>query len=242
LGGEALFILPWFWLPMMVLGWRAFRSEWREQMLACLAAPPIIVFALISAWSSQRVLFHWAAPGYLMLFPLLGRCVAAHWDRRDIRAAIFGSAALCVVGVTIIGTQVRLDWLRPVMPAKDPTAEGLDWTSLRDDLTARGLLRPGTVVGVPNWRDAGKIAHALGPEITVICLNADTRQFGFASPPGRWVGADILLLVADRPDTVIPAMGRMFDRIDPLPSSAVISRGVVLKVITVAEGKAFSGR
>jgi hypothetical protein len=49
-------------------------------MLACLAAPPIVVFALISAWSSQRVLFHWAAPGYLMLFPLLGRFVAAHWD------------------------------------------------------------------------------------------------------------------------------------------------------------------
>ena len=54
-------------------------------MLACLAAPPIVLFALIAAWSSQRMLFHWAAPGYLMLFPLLGRFVAAHWERRAIR-------------------------------------------------------------------------------------------------------------------------------------------------------------
>jgi hypothetical protein len=35
--GEALFVLPWFWLPMMVLGWQAFRSGWRDQ---CWPASP----------------------------------------------------------------------------------------------------------------------------------------------------------------------------------------------------------
>ena len=239
LAGEMLFVLPWFALPMLVLGWRAFRSGWRDQMLACLAAPPIIVFALISAWSSQRVLYHWAAPGYLMLFPLLGRFVAAEWDRRAVRATIAGTAALCVVAVTVIGVQVQLDWLRSVMPAKDPTAEGLDWTSLRDDLSARGLLRPGTVVGVPNWRDAGKIARALGPDITVVCLNRDSRQFGFASPVERWSHADLLLLVADRPETAMPALSGMFERIEPLPDSGVTSRGRLLKPVAVAKGIGF---
>jgi 4-amino-4-deoxy-L-arabinose transferase-like glycosyltransferase len=240
LGGEALFVLPWFWLPMVVLGWHAFHSGCRERVLAWLAAPPIVVFALISAWSAQRVLFHWAAPGYLMLFPLLGRFVAAHWDHRGIRAAIFGTAALCLVSVAVIATQLQFDWLRAAMPAKDPTAEGVDWTSLRDDLAARGLLHPGTVVGVPNWRDAGKIAYALGPDVTVICLNQDARQFAFASPVAGWTGADILLLVADRPDTVIPALSGIFRSIDTQPPSAVTLRGRTLKVVAVAIGRGFS--
>jgi 4-amino-4-deoxy-L-arabinose transferase-like glycosyltransferase len=237
LAGEALFVLPWFWFPMVVLGWQAFRSGLRDRLLAWLAVPPILVFALISAWSSQHVLYHWAAPGYLMLFPLLGRWVAAHRARTAVRAMIAGSAALCVVSMTVIATQLQFDWLRAVMPAKDPTAEGLQWTSLRDDLIGRGLLRPGTVVGVPNWRDAGKIAVALGPDVTVICLNQDSRQFGITSPVERWAGSDVLLLVADHPAAVIPTLSDRFAHIDPLPPSAVILRGRTLKVITVAIGR-----
>ena len=236
--GEALFVLPWFWCPMIILGARAFRSGWRDQLLAYLATPPIVIFALISAWSSQRVLYHWAAPGYLMLFPLLGRYVAEHWSSRGIRVAIFAAAAVCIAGMTVIGTQIQFDWL-PVADAA--TAEGLDWTSLQDDLTARGLLRPGTIVGVPNWRDAGKIAHALGPNVTVICLNQDARQFGLTSPPGLWEGSDVLLLIVDHPDTIIPALRDMFNQIDQLPPSKIALRSRTLKTVTVAIGKGFSG-
>ena len=240
LAGEALFVLPWFWLPMILLGARAFRAGWREQLLAWLAAPPIVVFALIAGWSSQRVLYHWAAPGYLMLFPLLGRSVATWWERRVVRAAIIGTAAFCLVSVTVVSSQLQLDWLRAVMPANDPTAEGINWTSLRDDLTARGLLPPGTVVGVPNWRDAGKIAYALGPRVTVLCLNQDAREFGITNPPGRWDGSDILLLIVDHPATVLSDLSSRFTRIDVLPPSAVTLRGRVLKTVTVAIGRGFS--
>ncbi len=231
--GESLFILPWFCLPMLVLGCQAFRLGWREQLLAWLAAPPIVVFTLISAWSSQRVLFHWAAPGYLMLFPLLGGFVAAHWNRRLVRGVIIGTALLCVTAVTVIGFQEQLGWL-PVMP--NASAEGLDWTSLRDDLTKRGLLRPGTVVGVPNWRDTGKIAHAFGPDVTVLCLNPDCRQFAYTDSPAPWAGADVLLLVADRADTTLPGLRQMFEQIELLPPSAVTLRGQVLKTVAVAIG------
>src|SRR6185437_11993797 len=116
LGGEALFILPWIWAPMMVVwivGFRRGPHEWRSWLLCWLAAPPIVVFALISAWSSQRVLFHWAAPGYLMLFPLLGREVARRLDRRWVRHTLIGTACLVVAVLAVIGTQVRLDWLGP---------------------------------------------------------------------------------------------------------------------------------
>jgi len=173
-----------------------------------------------------------------MLFPLLGRYVAAHWDQRIVRATITGTAALCIVSVTVIGTQIQFGWL-PLLPVKAATAEGLDWSSLREDLTVRGLLRTGTVVGVPNWRDAGKIAHALGSDVTVICLNQDARQFGLTNPIENWAGRDMLLLVVDHADTVVPAMSRLFERFETLPSSPIVLRGRTLKVVAVAIGRQF---
>ena len=97
LAGEALFVLPWIWLPMMavfVVALRRGPGEWRPWLLCCLAAPPIVVFAAVSAWSSQRVLFHWAAPGYLMLFPLLGDAVARRLDRPAVRRTAGGHRGL----------------------------------------------------------------------------------------------------------------------------------------------------
>ena len=237
LAGEALFVLPWIWLPLMILGWNAFRGDWRARLLACLAAPPVLVFALIAAWSSQRVLYHWAAPGYLMLFPLLGCFLARHQEHPALRRAVLATAGLTVAAAAVVSAHVRLDLLGPLMPARDPTAEGLVWTSLRDDLTARGLLPPGTIVGVPNWRDAGKIAHALGPEVTVLCLNPDSRQFGLSSPAGPWAGTDLLVLSTDRPERALPALNRYFDVVDALPPSAVTLRGRSVKTIAVARGK-----
>ena len=276
LGGEALFVLPWLWLPMIILGVKALRGgDWRERLLACLAAPPIVVFALISAWSSQRVLYHWAAPGYLMLFPLLG-CFVAEREKQSVaerekqslaereqqsvaerekqnlagretrlpalpwitvKRAILGTAALTLAAVAAVSLHIRTDALGWLMPAKDPTAEGLVWTSLRDDLIARGLLNPATVVGVPNWRDAGKIAHALGPDVPVLCINADCRQFGLIAPRVRWAGHDLLILIAGRPEQVLPILSRFFESLEALPDSQVMLRGRTVKTIGAAMGK-----
>ena len=41
-------------------------------LLCCLAAGPVLLFPLVALWSRGEQ-FHWAAPGYLFLFPLLGR-------------------------------------------------------------------------------------------------------------------------------------------------------------------------
>lgn len=267
LAGEAAFVLPWFWLPMILLGLRAAGiAVWPDRslppswpglaaahpnaqaegapsaaapngtprLLAFLAAPPIVLFALIAATSSQRVLFHWAAPGYLMLFPLLGCWTAANIHRPFVRRTIAATATLTLLAAAIVAAQIRLDLLGPFMPAKDPTAEGLDWTSLRDDLSSRGLLPPGVVVGVPNWRDAGKIARALGPGVETICLNEDCRNFGFASPAKNRAGATILILAVG--STIGPSLSGQFERIEPLAASAVVLRGRTVLPIAVASG------
>jgi len=230
LGGGALFVLPWFWAPMVWLGARALvRGREAERLLAWLAAPPIVVFALVAAWSGHRVLFHWAAPGYLMLFPLLGGFIADRIDRAWMRRVMGGTAALVLLALAVIGAQTRFDALGPLPGRKDPTIEGVDWTSLRTELTARGLLGPDTVIGLPNWRDGGKIAYGIGPGAAVTVLHADARQFGLTSPARDFLGRDLLVVTLDPPDRAIPALAAFFQRLTPLPPVPITLRGRVLR-------------
>jgi hypothetical protein len=231
LGGEALFLLPWIWLPMMaafVFALRRGPGDWRSWLLCCLGAPPIVAFVAVSAWSSQRVLFHWAAPGYLMLFPLLGAAVANRVQLPAVRRALIGTAAFVVMAVALVVIQVRFDWLHPVIARVargDPDVEAVDWTSLN--------VPSGAIVGVPNWRDAGKIAYALGPEVTVLCLNRDARQFGITWPAQRFVGSDILILAPERADRVAQELPGTFAAIEPLPNQEIRHAGRVLRKVAV---------
>jgi len=243
LAGEALFVLPWIWAPMMVVWIAALRrgpADWRRWLLCWLGMPPIVLFAAVAAWSSQRILFHWAAPGYLMLFPLLGEALAQRAQLPAVRRTLIATAALAVGAVAVIGVQLSLGWLEPVIASvarRDPTVEGIDWTSLRTDLRTRGLLPPGTVVGVPDWRDAGKVAYALGPDVTVTCLNGDSRQFGFAHPAASFIGRNLLVLAPEHPERVPAELGADFARLQRLPDAPVRHAGRVLQRVGVYRGE-----
>ena len=197
------------------------------------------MFALVSAWSSQRVLFHWAAPGYLMLFPLLGEAIAARLDQAWVRRAVGGTAALLLAALLVVSSQVQFDWLGgrlTAMMRKDPTAEGLDWTSIRDDLSHRGLLRANAMVGAFNWRDAGKIGYALGPEARMLCLSGDARQFGFANPLANDLRQDVLLLAVEPEARARQEAEPWFASVDVLPSTSIRLQGRVLGAVTVMRG------
>ncbi len=242
LGGEALFVLPWIWLPMIVLLIGGFRPDapWTHRLLAFLAAPPIIGFALISAWSSQRILFHWAAPGYLMLFPLLGEAIADRLDRLWLRRLVVVTAVLVLAVTGTISLQIQFDWLGGSLASvmrKDPTEEGLDWMSVRHDLAARGLLPPGSVAAALSWRDAGKLGHALGPDITMLCLCRDSRQFGIADPVGAFAGRDVVVLVPDPASRALDETRRWFTGVDVMPDIKIRLDGRVLRTVTVLLGR-----
>jgi 4-amino-4-deoxy-L-arabinose transferase-like glycosyltransferase len=243
LAGEALFVLPWVWVPMMILFVRGFRraTPWPEHLLVWLAAPPIVVFALISAWSSQRVLYHWAAPGYLMLFPLVGDAIARHIGRSWLKGLLGGSVALMLMALTVIATQLQFDWLGGslgMVMRTDPTPEGLNWTSIGDDLRARGLLPAGAVVAALDWRDAGKIGYALGPNATILCLNPDARQFGFANGLSEYAGQDVLVLAVGPTEQAT----RWFRSIEVLPDTSVRLDGRILRTVVVMRGHGFLPR
>ena len=229
LAGGALFLLPWIWLPLVVCGFNALRrgpADKGRWLLLCLAAPPIIFFTLISLWS--RVLFHWAAPGYLMLLPLLGDAIARGQRSRRWLAA---TAAVVVLGAAFVGSEVRFNWLPLTIGdfrlGEDPGLAAVDWTSLRTELAERGLLdRPGMVVAATRWLDAGKIDYALGGRVPVICLGSDPREYGIIAPVGDYAGTDVLIVApGTSPAAIAARFGKLFNSIDTLAPATVLHDG-----------------
>jgi hypothetical protein len=236
LAGEALFLLPWIWLPLTLVFVKALRkgpAKPDEWLLCCIGMVPILTFSLIALWSRDRVLFHWAAPGYLMLFPLLGRAVAARLTRRDwlTRLWLIGNAVVVAGAVLIVASEVRWNWLpevgEPFALGKDPDLAAVDWTSLRTQLMQRRLLDADTpVVATIRWYDAGKIDYALGGKVPVICLGNDPREYGITEAADKYLGRNVLIVAPRATMTEIEAgFGSMFAHIEALPPLILLHAG-----------------
>ncbi len=250
LGGEAAFLLPWIWAPLMVVFATALRrgsADAGSWLLACLALFPIAVFAIVALWARGHVLFHWAAPGYLFLFPLLGAAVDSGGaaGSRVARYGLIATAGLICTGLFVIDSEVRLNWLPTVAedfaPGKDPDLAALDWTSLRTDLAVRGLLgRPKLVVAALRWYEAGKIDYALGGRVKVICLGDDPREYRYVDGPASLAGDDVLILSPRRrATTILQRYARSFHRMDALPPIMLRHDGLPAMPISVVLGHGF---
>jgi 4-amino-4-deoxy-L-arabinose transferase-like glycosyltransferase len=205
LGGAALYFLPWIWLGLVYCGLAAFRrgrSDWQIWLLLCLAAPPIVFFTVISLRS--HVLFHWSAPGYLMLVPLMGAALATRRRQgRPVGRWAGVTAIVVLLGAGLVAGEVRFNWLPRAawvsLLGRNPLIEAVDWSSLRDELAARGMLdRPRLVVAAIRWLDAGKIDYALGGRVPVLCLGSDPRQYGLTAPLANYAGDDVLIIAPGR--------------------------------------------
>jgi hypothetical protein len=237
IGGQAAWVLPWIWVPLVVVLWRGLSAgpiDARRWFLVCLALGPIAIFTLISLRGSVG-LPHWQAPGYLMLFPLLGTAVAVRLERGDalarrwLRASVWGFLAL----VTVLATHAATGWLANVFPSAfargDPTADTVDWGMLRPSLAARGFLPITGFVAAPSWIQAGKAAMGLGPDVKVLCLCADPHHFYYMENDSTWLGADAVIVKKVKAgDDVIAEFSPYFEQIVPLDVVPVTRAGHVV--------------
>lgn len=246
LGGEALFILPWLWLPSMVVlvqAWRRGRQDWPGWLLACCATPAIGIFAVVGIWSNKPVLFHWAAPGYLVLFPLLGSALA-RWSvvrGRALRIAGAATAVLVVVGFSFLGSEVRWNWLPSVVEdfarGNDPDLAAVDWTSLKPELKKRGWIGGNApTLATLQWHEAGKLSYALGPKVAVICLGTDPREFAFVEPVAHHLREPILVLVPHARQAQ-ERLAAMFASVEPQPSLTLLHAGRAAMEVQVYLGR-----
>ncbi len=231
-GGEALFLLPWLWLPLMLVlvrGFRAGPANWQRWLASCLGIGPILLFAVVGFWS-KHVLYHWAAPGYLLLFPPLGAELERLVARRPklVRRTLAGTLALYGVAIAVLVGEFRFDLIPAgadrLFPLARTEMQARDWTPLRTALAKRGLLTPTLLMGGVGWQETGKLDLAMGGTAPVICLNADSRQYGFAPGMAEHVGADVLIVSA-KPITAaaLAGQGVRFDRLEPLESVDVMA-------------------
>ncbi|HET7565854.1 MAG TPA: glycosyltransferase family 39 protein [Gemmatimonadaceae bacterium] len=206
IGGQAGYLLPWIWIPLVWLLVAALlrgprdRARW---FLACLAIGPIAVFTLITLGGAPG-LPHWEAPGYLMLFPLLGAVVGDRLARGSVftRRWLIGSTATFVALVIVLASDTATGWMAraapPLFRRGDPTLQALDWTDLRRAVERGHLLDDaGMFVAAPSWVQAGKVAYALGPGVPVLCVNANPHQFAYLRDAASFVGHDALLVALD---------------------------------------------
>ncbi len=204
--GQAVWILPWIWLPLVWFFAEAlFRGpaagpdsvQQRRWLLCCLAVGPIALFTLATLWGAQG-LFHWQAPGYLFLFPLLGEAVAPHAHRRLVRRWAVASLAGFLVIVLVLGSHTATGWLRDVAPqtfvAGDPTTEALDWLELKTSMAETAASHGLTFVVSGHWIDAAKIDYALGGRLPVLCLSDSPHHFAFLHSQNEFSGQNALIV------------------------------------------------
>jgi hypothetical protein len=203
------------------------RERW---LLVCLAAPPILVFTVAALWGNP--LFHWAAPGYLMLVPLLGEAIARRRQTGRLPRIWLGATATFVaLAVALVASEVRFNWLSGLVEklpnGRDPGLDLVDWSSLRTGLGSRGLLnRTGLVVAALKWHEAGKIDYALGGRLPVICLGPDARQFGLTANPDDYAGADVLIVAPRRSLAQIESQfAARFNAIEPIAPVTIMHAG-----------------
>lgn len=226
--GEIAFLSPWLAAPLLAAlidgARRAARDE-RRLFLVCLALPTIVVFTLVPLWGAKG-LPHWSMPGWLFVYPLLGRWLASSraaaprlktWAAAA--AAALAALAIVIAGQAATGFATRLIPLRA--GAVDPTLETLDWGALR---AAPAIGSAAFVVAV-KWMDAGKIGLALGPDKPIFVFSDDPRGVAFLADSADFVGRDAAIVVAwDRREATEARLAPYFAGFDP-PQPVTLQRG-----------------
>jgi 4-amino-4-deoxy-L-arabinose transferase-like glycosyltransferase len=239
-GGEALFLLPWLWLPMVCLLVGAFRrgpADRRAWLLAMLSVIPVVLFSVVGIWSSTRILYHWATPGYLLLLPLLGDWASRlrPWLRDGVALAsaiLLASAVGLITAETNFAFLPNIDLIFP--PGKSPLLQIIDWDSLRPQIAAAHV----DAVAALRWYDAGKVGYALRGDTPVTVFGAEPHEFGDAAPAANFIGKNILLLAMPGDESAIYRQyAPYFKSLSPAPSLAVTFHGAVLLMIPVLLGR-----
>ena len=202
-GGAAVFFLPWIWLRSEHAGLSRCAAVDRPHIVGCwlLAVPahPVLYRDL----AVEPYPFHWTAPGYLMLAPLLGEAIARRLPQLRIRRAVITTGSLS--SSLRVFSPARCDLiglaelcLFPV--GADPTMAAVDWTSLRGELARRGLLgRPGSASRATCWlmrrREDRLRARRSRARLVLWPGPASIRD---CSTRGCYAGSDVLIIAPRR--------------------------------------------
>ncbi|MFO0946552.1 MAG: glycosyltransferase family 39 protein [Planctomycetota bacterium] len=244
IGGQALWLLPWIWVPLLWELPKCFRrgpSSTATWFIAWMAVAPIVLFTIVAAYASIGFHFHWQAPGYLLLFLPLGATLYQKLEAGDrySRYWLRGTLAFTTIALLFVTTHSASGWWRAVGPQwlsekfgepDDPTLECLDYAPLADALAERGLLGKKDLFLFTNrWFQSGKVDYALGGTMPVFCLNyLDPRSFAFWDQTENWLHKDGVVVSTKKFLTdPVAEYSQYFEKIVPLGTVSVTRGGYV---------------
>jgi 4-amino-4-deoxy-L-arabinose transferase-like glycosyltransferase len=231
--GQAVWMLPWIFVPLLVAFWRAWRTgrvAERSWYCLCLALPAVLVFTVMPLWGHLG-LPHWQMPGWVMLFPVLGDYAVRTRSTERLRRWSIVCVGLVIALSGLLTVETATGYGRILVPRVfaygDPTLDALEWSQLPPELRARGLLGPKTFLITTNWIYAGKIEQALHDTVPVVIFGQNQKQFGLRYDPRRFLGCDAIVVApADAMDGVPEALGAYFDSVEELRGYALGRSGL----------------
>ena len=221
--GQAIWILPWIFVPLVIAAWRvsrAGRTAERSWYCLCLGLPTIAVFTVAPLWGGLG-LPHWPMPGWLMLYPVLGEYLVRWLEPARLRRWGFTCVALLVLLGTVLASHAATGFGRILAPRLfaygDPTLDAFEWSQLPGELRARALLQSGDFLITTNWMYAGRIDQALHHTVPVVVFGGNPKEFGLRYDPAEFLGRDALVLgPADSMKGVAGRLRPYFDAVDEL--------------------------
>jgi len=248
IAGQVGYVLPWIWIPLVVTLFGAVRGGPRDAarwLIVCLAVGPIVAFTMI-ALRGDPGLPHWTAPGYLLLFPLLGAAVSARLERGDRLTSRWLSASITsfAVLIAILGSAAATGWIGrlpgEIAKADAQTADLLDWVEVRGAIADRRLPGAGGFVAAASWIQGGKVAVGVGPGVPVICLCADPHHFRYATVDTQYLGRDAVLAVRVREgDDPKARSADYFESREPITTVPIMRDGRVAMQVALFRGVNF---
>ncbi|MGH7593960.1 MAG: hypothetical protein ACRELE_08940, partial [Gemmatimonadales bacterium] len=242
--GQALELLPWIWLPLVLEPLRAIRGPVVERparrLLVCIGLPPILAFTAVAAYAPIGDHFHWGTPGYLTLLIGLGATVYQLLARRGI----FGRVALAILAAASVAFMFAVNvqavtgrfttgfgavsrWLAA---GNDATIELIDYSALETAFRGWGLLdRKDLFVFSDRWYVGGKVDYGLKGRLPFLLFNSsDPREYAFFEARDRWVGKEgILVSRQDSLPLIRQDFGEYCSSIEPVGSVPIRRRARV---------------
>ena len=240
--GQALWMLPWIFVPMLIGTWHALRAgpgAPRSWYCVCLALPTILVFTLTPLWG-RLGLPHWQMPGWLLLYPVLGDYLVRRLSGAALRRYSIASVVLLLalggIGLAHAVTGYGRILAPRLFARDDPTLAALEWSQLPPELRARGLLQPGTFIITTSWVYAGKIDQALHDSVPVVVFGNNPKQYGLRYDPRDFIGRDAILVApSDTMRGTADELQPYFDSVEELAPFALGRSGmseIELRVLT----------
>ena len=230
--GQLVYITPWLAVPalwaagiVLAKGPRGLFPKDTQSgfgwFLVMLGLPAILFFTAVAAWHDTQYHFHWQAPGYMMLFVLLGAWADAAWarHRRWLIAWLAISTLLSYALLIAVTTHTATGWARNVLPngqtIEDPTEGAIEWRELGAWFDESGIADANAFVAGLHWTRCGQIDTPLAGRLPLACLSDDPRNIAFNIDLEDMVGRDAYIVVRyGNPETVEAAYGQFFDKME----------------------------